>query len=315
MQKRGLESSIDVVFNPEFLKEGAAIADCMKPDRIIVGTKSPLAAKIMRELYNPFMMNHDRMLLMSIRSAEMTKYAANAMLATRISFMNELSHLCEKVGADISEVRVGIGSDQRIGYQFLYAGVGYGGSCFPKDLRALQALARQQQVKSALIDAVEAINERQKLHLVEKIATYFSSQGGLQGKTLAIWGLSFKPGTDDMREAPSIAIITALLSKGVSLRLFDPISMENAKNHLPTKEAIVFCKDEYESVQDVDGVVLVTEWKQLRFVNLDEVQHRMKGKAFFDGRNQYKARDMKHRGFDYYAIGIPSDYEKACQSP
>ncbi len=305
LQKREASIDFDVVSNPEFLKEGSAVADCMKPDRIILGVESLRAEKIMREIYSAFTLSHDRILVMDILSAEMTKYAANAMLATRISFMNELAGLCEKVGADINQVRVGIGSDNRIGYHFLYAGAGYGGSCFPKDIRALQSVAQENAHNAPLLAAVEVINERQKKVLGEKILAYFAENGGAIGKTVAIWGLSFKPNTDDLREAPSLTLIEQLLKAGVNLKLYDPISMPKAKALLAQNKQIEWSQDEYASAKDADAIALVTEWKQFRFVDFDTLLKTMRGIAFFDGRNQYKAQEMQTRGFDYFGIGIP----------
>ncbi len=310
LKKRELSHPFSIVSNPEFLKEGSAVSDCLKPDRIIIGADDVQARELMRDLYAPFTMNHDRVIFMTVRSAEMTKYAANAMLATRISFMNELANLCEELGANINDVRIGIGSDSRIGYQFLYAGVGYGGSCFPKDLRAFQIMAAQAGSTSHLIHAVEHINQKQKLRLVEKLKHYFKGQ--LKNKTIAIWGLAFKPNTDDLREAPSLEIIRALLEEGASLRLYDPIAMDHARKILLKKDydfdaaCLTFCKNEFEAVEGADAVALVTEWKQFRFLDLNQILGLMKGKGFFDGRNQYKPHDMKEKGFDYFAIGIPS---------
>jgi len=294
----------DVVSNPEFLKEGAAVADCMKPDRIILGVESSQAAEIMKEIYTAFTLNHDRIIIMDTASAEMTKYVANAMLATRISFMNEMAGLCEKLGANIKQVRIGIGSDQRIGYHFLYAGAGYGGSCFPKDIRALQAMAREADYEAFLLQAVDTINDRQKTILAKKIKTYF---GTLTQKTIAIWGLSFKPDTDDLREAPSFKLIEELLSLGVQLRLFDPVAMSKAQKILD-HPLITWCTDEYHAAEGSHGIALVTEWKQFRFADLDKISKSMIGKAFFDGRNQYKKDEMKAKGFHYFGIGIPNDF-------
>ena len=295
----------DVISNPEFLKEGAAVHDCLKPDRIIIGGESARAIDLMRELYSAFMISHDKILIMDILSAEMTKYAANAMLATRISFMNEIAEICKKVGANINEVRKGIGSDSRIGYSFLYPGIGYGGSCFPKDIRALIATAKNCGTDPKLLTAVDEVNERQKRVLSQKVLNYFGPLGGLRGKTIAVWGLSFKPDTDDMREAPSLVFIKELIEAGASLRLFDPVAMPNAQkllNHLPN---ITFCKDELDAVRDADAVALLTEWKQFRFVDFSPIRKEMKGFVFFDGRNQYKPLEMRTKGFDYIAIGIP----------
>lgn len=303
----------DVVSNPEFLKEGSAIADCMKPDRIIIGTDSKKAADTMQALYSAFSVNHDRILHMDILSSEMTKYAANAMLATRISFMNEIASICENVGADISKVRLGIGSDKRIGYDFLYAGVGFGGSCFPKDIRALRAIAEENGCTASLLQAIENINMRQKKLLGKKMERYFSAKGGLLGKTIAIWGIAFKPGTDDIREAPSIDLIQQLLSQGASLRLYDPVALKHAGKIFGEASNVTLCKTEYEAAHGADAIALVTEWKQFRFVDFGKILERMDGCAFFDGRNQYQAEEMKALGFDYFAIGKKSDQLPARQ--
>lgn len=293
----------DVVSCPEFLKEGTAIEDCMKPDRIVIGSDSERATQVVKRLYIPFTLNHDRILVMDLASAELTKYASNAMLATRISFMNELSGICEKVGANINQVRIGMSGDHRIGYHFLYAGAGYGGSCFPKDIRALRALAEELGCDTPLIEAVETINEKQKKRLFKRLSSYFSKKGGLEGKTIAIWGLAFKPNTDDMREAPSLTLIDALLKKGARLRVYDPVAMENAKKAIDGP--VRFCLSEYQAAQNADAIVLVTEWKQFRFVNLKTVLSKMKGSAFFDGRNQYNPQEMGAKGFHYVGVGVP----------
>lgn len=305
LDARNARFSFDIASNPEFLKEGSAIHDCMKPDRIIIGCNTERGAAILKELYSSFTLNHDRMLFMDLSSAEMTKYASNAMLATRISFMNELAGLCEKVGANIHQVRVGMSADQRIGYHFLYAGAGYGGSCFPKDIQALIATAKEKKHPSPILEAVHNVNERQKKVLTEKISCHFAKKGGVKGKTLAIWGLSFKPNTDDIREAPSLKLIESLHRKGAILRLFDPLAIPNAKKVFRNKKNIHFCLSEYHAAQNADGIVLVTEWKQFRFVNLKKVLAKMQGNAFFDGRNQYKAREMAVKGFCYHGIGLP----------
>ncbi len=310
-EERGSEAAFDVVSNPEFLKEGAAVQDCLKPDRIIIGANSPKAIDTLKEIYSSFTLSHDRILVMDTLSAEMTKYAANAMLALRISFMNEIAEVCKKVGANVNEVRKGIGSDTRIGYSFLYPGVGYGGSCFPKDVRALIATAKNAGSDPILLQATDDVNERQKKRLGASMIQYFTSRGGVKGKTIGIWGLSFKPDTDDMREAPSLTFIEELLKEGAKLRLFDPVSMPNAKKILGDLQQITWCSSEFEAANGADAVALLTEWKQFRLVDFKSVQNHMKGIAFFDGRNQYKPLDMKKQGFDYIAIGVPDQLQKA----
>jgi UDPglucose 6-dehydrogenase len=306
LKERDVDFSFDIVSNPEFLKEGCAISDCMKPDRIILGVENAQATKIMREIYSAFMINHNRIFLMDLDSAEMTKYAANAMLALRISFMNELAHLCERTGADIKHVRIGIGSDQRIGYQFLYAGAGYGGSCFPKDVRALCAIAKQQHLSMSILEAVDEVNERQKMVLARKIHSYFSAQGGVKEKTVAIWGLAFKPDTDDIREAPSLTLIQELLSQGALIRAYDPIAISNARKIFGDHPRLQFCKDEYDAAMNADAIALITEWKQFRFVDFSKILPHLKQKVLFDGRNQYHLSEMQALGFEYFGIGVPS---------
>ncbi len=306
LTERGSEIAFDVVSNPEFLKEGCAVNDCMKPDRIILGVENNQAAKMMREIYSAFTINHDRIFVMDTVSAEMTKYAANAMLALRISFMNELAHLCEKTGANIKQVRIGIGSDQRIGYQFLYAGAGFGGSCFPKDIRALSAIAKQYQIEMPILDSIDEVNERQKRFLAGKILSYFSSQGGVRGKTIAVWGLSFKPDTDDIREAPSLSLIEDLLDNGARIRAYDPVAIPNAKKIFANDPRVEFCKDEYDAAFGVDAIALVTEWKQFRFVDFPKILPYLKQKVLFDGRNQYQLTEMTEIGMEYFGIGVPS---------
>src|SRR3990167_3055624 len=297
--------NLDVVSAPEFLKEGNAVSDCLRPDRIIIGSDTSKPVELLKEIYAPFTLNHERILVMDTLSAEMTKYAANAMLATRISFMNEIADICKKVGANVNEVRKGIGSDSRIGYSFLYPGVGYGGSCFPKDIRALISVAKKAGSEPLLLQAVDQVNNRQKKVLGQKISKYFAAKGGLKGKTVAIWGLSFKPDTDDMREAHSLTLIEDLLSQGAILRLFDPVAMPNAKKTLENIPNITWCKDEFDAAVGADAIALLTEWKQFRLVEFPPILKKMKGSAFFDGRNQYKPLDMKTKGFDYIAIGVP----------
>ncbi len=294
----------DVISNPEFLKEGAAVQDCLKPDRIIIGVDHPKPAEILKEIYSPFTLNHERILIMDTLSAEMTKYAANAMLATRISFMNEIADICKRVGANVNEVRKGIGSDSRIGYSFLYPGVGYGGSCFPKDIRALIAIAKNVGVDPELLEAADSVNNRQKKMLQTMMGKYFSKKGGIKGKTIAVWGLAFKPDTDDMREAPSLTFIEDLINEGAILRVFDPIAMPNARKILGHFN-IQWCSNEFDAAKDADAIALLTEWKQFRLVDFSPIRKNMKGSAFFDGRNQYKPLDMKSKGFDYISIGVP----------
>jgi UDPglucose 6-dehydrogenase len=304
LKKRGSNLSFDVVSNPEFLKEGAACLDCLKPDRIVIGSDNPAAIEVMKEIYSAFNVCRDRILTMDVLSAEMTKYAANAMLATRISFMNEIAEICKLVGANVNEVRKGIGSDSRIGYSFLYPGVGYGGSCFPKDVRALIAKAKDVGVHPLILEAVDEVNNRQKKILGQKMIRYFSSRGGVKNKTVAVWGLSFKPDTDDMREAPSLEFIHQLLKEGARLRLFDPIAIPKAQ-YLLKHPSITWCEDPLDAVEGADAIALLTEWKQFRLVDFKPIKDRMKGFAFFDGRNQYKPADMKTKGFDYISIGVP----------
>lgn len=303
LQRRGVAIDFDVVANPEFLKEGNAINDCMKPDRVIIGTDSPNAAAVMQEIYAPFMLSHERLIIMDVASAELTKYAANAMLATRISFMNELAGLCELTGADVNKVRKGIGADKRIGYSFLYAGLGFGGSCLPKDIRALRSHGESLGYEMPLVEAAERVNARQKRIVGNKIADYFASRGGLEGKTIGVLGLAFKPDTDDMREAASLTLITQLVSAGVHVRLYDPVAMENAKRILPDSPQITWCADELDAAAGADALALITEWKQFRFLDFPAICERMNGRAFFDGRNQYNPQDMAKKGFDYISIG------------
>lgn len=296
-----LESvDVDVAVNPEFLKQGNAVQDFLKPDRVIIGADKPEVAKILHELYAPFSLNHDRILEMDTLSAEMTKYASNAMLATRISFMNEIAQLCEKTGADVNTVRLGMGADSRIGYHFLYAGAGFGGSCFPKDLDALRAMGRDHGCEMLLLDAAHTVNERQKGLLFRKIKKHF---GDLSGKTISILGLSFKPETCDMRCAPSLTLIEDLLAAGCALRLYDPAALTNARAILGDNPSITWCTNELECALGAHALVLMTEWKQFRRLDLTAALANMCDNALFDGRNQYKRQVAAAAGFDYIGIG------------
>ncbi len=299
--QRGADVRFDVVSNPEFLKEGAAIDDFMKPDRIIVGSKDARAERLMRRLYAPFNRNHDRLIHMDIRSAELTKYAANAMLATKISFMNELAGVAERVGADIEQVRIGIGSDPRIGYQFIYPGCGYGGSCFPKDVKALVHTARQSGHEPRLLQAVEVVNERQKQLLFGKISRYFN--GALSGRTIALWGLAFKPGTDDMREAPSRALMEALWAAGSHVRAYDPVAMPEAARIYGRRDDLVLCGTPAEALCGADALAIVTEWKIFRSPDFDMIRETLKQPVIFDGRNLYDAAQVQESGITYFAVG------------
>jgi UDPglucose 6-dehydrogenase len=301
LAKRGAEVAFSVVSNPEFLKEGAAVDDFMKPDRIIVGSDDEQATLLMRALYAPFTRNHDRLLVMDLRSAEFTKYAANAMLATRISFMNELALLAEKVGADIELVRRGIGSDPRIGFQFLYAGAGYGGSCFPKDVKALIRIGREHQQDLHVLNAVETANERQKLVLVDKVVARFGED--LTGKRFAMWGLAFKPNTDDMREAPSLVIIDELTKRGAAVAVYDPVAMSEASQLLEGKQGVSFCERAEHALQGSEALILVTEWKEFRTPDFDGIKAALAQPVVFDGRNLYDPALMKTLGIEHYGIG------------
>jgi UDPglucose 6-dehydrogenase len=301
LAKRVAHVEFDIVSNPEFLKEGAAIGDFMKPDRVIVGTDNPRVTELMRALYEPFTRNHDRLIVMDLRSAELTKYAANAMLATKISFMNELANIAERVGADIEKVRVGIGSDPRIGYSFIYPGTGYGGSCFPKDVQALIRSSNSAGHEPALLEAVEAVNERQKAFLVGKIGSHF--KGDLKGRTFALWGLAFKPNTDDMREAPSRTIMEKLWAAGAKVRAYDPVASEEAQRIYGGRKEFVSCASAYEAVEGADALVIATEWQEFRSPDFDRLKAGLKHAAIFDGRNLYDPHLLKRFGFSYYAVG------------
>lgn len=299
ISKRGVKVEFDVASNPEFLKEGAAVDDFMRPDRVVVGVESERAKEIMGRLYRPFMLTNDRMLFTDIPSAEMIKYAANSMLATRISFMNDIANLCERVGADVNMVRKGIGSDSRIGAKFLYPGCGYGGSCFPKDVKALIKTAEKNGYEMHVLKAVEEVNELQKRILFSKLEKHFG--GDLRGKKIAMWGLSFKPETDDMREAPALVLIDLLLNAGCDVRVYDPIAMEECKRRIG--ESVTYSADKYEAAIDADALLMVTEWKEFRMPSWDVLRKTMRGNVVIDGRNIYDRKELEGRGFVYYRIG------------
>ena len=298
LDKRGVQVEFEVASNPEFLKEGAAIKDFMSPDRVVVGVESERAKEVMSKLYRPFLTNNFRVYFMDIPSAEMTKYAANAMLATRISFMNDIANLCDLVGADVDMVRKGIGTDARIGNKFLYAGCGYGGSCFPKDVKALAHTAREYGYRMGVIEAVEAVNERQKGIVVEKLQR---ALGDLRGKTIALWGLAFKPETDDMREAPALVVIDKLLKAGAAVRVYDPVAMDECRRRIG--ETVTYCTDMYDATVDADALVLITEWKVFRMPSWSVVRKAMRSPVLVDGRNIYDKQEMQREGFRYSAIG------------
>jgi UDPglucose 6-dehydrogenase len=302
LDQRGFDIDFDMVSNPEFLKEGAAIADFMKPDRVVVGADSHYAIEKMKQLYNPFCMSRDLFMSMDIRSAEMTKYAANAMLATKISFMNEIANICEKVGADANQVRIGIGSDQRIGYSFIYPGVGYGGSCFPKDVKALTKIAKEYGYNAKLITAVEEVNDEQKFVIAQKIVKHFGDD--LTGFTFGVWGLSFKPGTDDMREAPAIYVIKELVSRGAKIKAYDPKAINEAKEYyLKGVQNITYVNYKDDVIKDSDALVLLTEWKEFRSPDFEKIKEQLNQPIIFDGRNQYISYGLENKGFEYYRIG------------
>jgi UDPglucose 6-dehydrogenase len=301
LSERSEQFEFDVVSNPEFLKEGAAIDDFMRPDRIVVGTDNPRTEELLRALYAPFNRSHDRLVCMDVRSAELTKYAANAMLATKISFMNELANLAEHLGADIEKVRIGIGSDSRIGYHFIYPGCGYGGSCFPKDVKALKYTAQETGYEATLLNAVEHVNERQKSRLFDKIQKHFN--GDLSGKVFALWGLAFKPKTDDMREAPSRVLMEALWNAGATIRAFDPEAMAEAKRIYGARDDLCLCQSPYDALTDADALLIVTEWKIFRSPDFDAIKSSLKQPVVFDGRNIYEPELLRQFGLTYYAIG------------
>ena len=301
LAERGKAIPFSVVSNPEFLKEGAAVQDFMRPDRIIVGCDDQRAMRLLRSLYAPFNRNRDRLIEMDVRSAELTKYAANAMLATKISFMNEIANLAERLGADVEKVRVGIGADPRIGYHFIYPGAGYGGSCFPKDVKALEYTARSVNYQAELLQAVEAVNERQKIVLFTKIRHHFKND--LRGRTLALWGLAFKPGTDDMREAPSRVLLEALFREGCAVRAYDPAAMNEARRIYGERPDLQLCEQPMATLDGADALIILTEWSLFRSPDFDAMGQALKQPVIFDGRNLYDPDDLREQGFTYYAMG------------
>ena len=301
LDKRNLEIVFDVVSNPEFLKEGDAINDFMKPDRVVIGANNKKSIAVMKELYSPFLQSNNQFISMDVRSAEMTKYAANAMLATKISFMNEIANICELVGADVNMVKNGIGSDSRIGYSFINPGSGYGGSCFPKDVQALYKIAMENDYEPQLIKSVEAVNNNQKLVIANKVIQKFGEN--LTGKTFAIWGLAFKPGTDDMREAPAIYTIKELIKRGAKINAYDPKAMDEAKHFYLKDIDVKYCNTRYEVLDNADALLLLTEWKEFKSPNFDKIKDKLKNPIIFDGRNQYGVFNLKEKGFEYYQIG------------
>lgn len=301
LAQRGQNLEFDVVSNPEFLKEGSALDDFMKPDRIVIGTDNPRTAELLKALYAPFNRSRERVITMDIRSAELTKYAANAMLATKISFMNELANLAERLGADIEHVRHGIGSDTRIGYSFIYPGCGYGGSCFPKDVKALERTARDYGYHAELLTAVENVNDRQKHRLFEKISAHYPD--GVKDKVFALWGLAFKPNTDDMREAPSRVLLEALIEAGATVQTHDPEALHEARRIYGDKAGLTYCDKQAATLQNADALVIVTEWKQFRSPDFDQLSQQLKDKVIFDGRNMYEPKLVKQAGLQYYTIG------------
>ena len=301
LEQRGVDVEFDVASNPEFLKEGNAVKDFMSPDRVVVGVESERARKLMARLYKPFMIVSDRLIFTDIPSAEMIKYAANSMLATRISFMNDIANLCELVGADVNMVRKGIGSDTRIGKKFLYAGCGYGGSCFPKDVKALIKTAADNGYSMRVLQAVEDVNADQKLVLYRKLVNYYGDESQLSGKTVGLWGLSFKPETDDMREAPSLVLIDLLIKAGARVRVYDPVAMDECRRRIG--ETVTYATDMYDAAEGCDALMLVTEWKEFRMPNVDTLLHKMRGRLILDGRNILDSEELHQAGFEYHCIG------------
>jgi UDPglucose 6-dehydrogenase len=302
LNSRKSDLSFTVVSNPEFLKEGAAIQDFMKPDRVVIGTENEQARKVMKQLYAPFCMSHERIICMDVRSAEMTKYAANSMLATKISFMNEMANICEHVGADINQVRIGIGSDSRIGYSFIYPGCGYGGSCFPKDVKALKKIAEEKGYTPKIISAVEEVNNEQKLSISNKIIKRFGEN--LSAYTFGLWGLAFKPGTDDMRESPALYLVKELTKRGAKIIAYDPKAMEEAKTYyLKDVANVAYTESKYEALKNANAMILLTEWREFRSPDFEEIKSLLTAPIIFDGRNQYNVFNLPEKGFEYYQIG------------
>ncbi|MDD3013554.1 MAG: UDP-glucose/GDP-mannose dehydrogenase family protein [Candidatus Gastranaerophilales bacterium] len=300
----------DVVSNPEFLKQGAAVDDFLKPDRVIIGSESPKATELMQEVYSPFLRTGNPIIIMDVKSAEMSKYAANSFLATKISFINEIANICEKVGADTEQVRIGMSTDKRIGSQFLFPGLGYGGSCFPKDVKALIKVAKDNKFEPAILSSVDKVNQSQRILFLDKILNYFGND--VKGRTFAVWGLAFKPRTDDLREAPSVTIINRLLELGANVKAYDPKAINEAKRILGDR--VTYTKNNYDALEGADALILVTEWNEFRRPNFDRIKSLLKNPVIFDGRNQYESRRMKERGFNYFSIGkteiLAADIEK-----
>jgi UDPglucose 6-dehydrogenase len=303
LAKRSLTMEYDVVSNPEFLKEGDAVNDFLKPDRVVVGTENVRTAELLKALYGPFARNRDKVIVMGVRSAEMTKYAANCMLATKISFINEISNICERVGADVRDVRMGIGSDSRIGYQFIYPGMGYGGSCFPKDVKALIDTSRQHEFEPELLASVDEVNNRQKHVLSRKLQAYFAPQGGLKGKTLAIWGLAFKANTDDVREAAAFELIRDVAAQGMKVRCFDPVAGPNTRKEFAGNDMVEVVDEQYAALDGAAALAVVTEWNQFRNPDFDRIKQSLSAPLIFDGRNLYSPPLMGEMGFAYFCIG------------
>ena len=305
LEKRKIQIEFDVVSNPEFLKEGDAVNDFMRPDRIIIGADNVRTVKLLENLYAPYARARDKLIVMDVKSAEVTKYAANCMLATKISLMNELANICEKVGANVMHVRTGIGADRRIGHQFIYPGIGYGGSCFPKDVRALINTAKDAGVDPNLISAVDVVNKRQKAVLPQKIIDYFAAKGGVKNKTLALWGLAFKPNTDDVRESSALDIIRELIDKGMNIRAFDPAAAKNARSSLENIPSIDFLNDQYQALDGADALAVATDWNQFKNPDFGRIKQLLNAPVIFDGRNLYSPSFLASEGFEYFSIGRP----------